>query len=120
MVNTREAHVLIDYAKEHGNQTALNLRLIAAFYSEQKDVSDREVLAKELASVGLDVEEGLARLDAPKSKEDIQSKETYWQQMGVRGVPTVVFNRTSALTGAQPLEIYKQVLTELAAEIGET
>jgi predicted DsbA family dithiol-disulfide isomerase len=63
------------------------------------------------------VEEGLARLDATNSKADIHTKETYWQEMGVSGVPTVVFNRTSALTGAQPLETYKQVLTELVAEL---
>jgi predicted DsbA family dithiol-disulfide isomerase len=113
MVNTREAHVLLDYAKESGKQTALNIRLITAFYSERKDVSDRAILAEELKTVGLNVEEGLARLDAPSSKADIHTKENYWHEMGISGVPTVVFNRTSALTGAQPLETYKQVLTEL-------
>jgi predicted DsbA family dithiol-disulfide isomerase len=117
MVNTRGAHVLLDYAKESGKQTALNIRLITAFYSERKDVSDRAILAEELEKVGLNVEEGLARLDAPNSKADIHTKETYWHEMGVSGVPTVVFNRTSALTGAQPLETYKQVLTELVAEL---
>ena len=118
MVNTREAHVLLDYAKESGKQTALNIRLITAFYTERKDVSDRAILAEELKTVGLNVEEGLARLDEPNSKEDIHTKENYWHEMGVSGVPTVVFNRTSALTGAQPLETYKQVLTELVAELG--
>ncbi|MFT6112605.1 MAG: putative DsbA family dithiol-disulfide isomerase [Bacteroidia bacterium] len=117
MVNTRGAHVLLDYAKESGKQTALNIRLITAFYSERKDVSDRAILSEELKTVGLNVEEGLARLDATNSKADIHTKETYWQEMGVSGVPTVVFNRTSALTGAQPLETYKQVLTELVAEL---
>ncbi len=63
------------------------------------------------------MEEGLAQLDEPNSKADIHTKETYWHEMGVSGVPTVVFNRTSALTGAQPLETYKQVLTELVAEL---
>ena len=113
IVNTREAHVLLDYAKESGKQTALNIRLITAFYSERKDVSDRAILAEELKTVGLNVEEGLARLDAPNSKADIHTKENCWHEMGISGVPTVVFNRTSALTGAQPLETYKQVLTEL-------
>jgi predicted DsbA family dithiol-disulfide isomerase len=117
MVNTREAHVLLDYAKESGRQTALNIRLITAFYSERKDVSDRAILAEELKTVGLNVEEGLARLDELNSMADIHTKENYWHEMGVSGVPTVVFNRTSALTGAQPLETYKQVLTELVAEL---
>lgn len=113
MVNTREAHILIDYAKSFDKQTALNLRLISAFYSEGKDVSDRKVLRAELEELGLNAEEALALLDAPESKIEIKEKEEYWQGMGISGVPTVVFNRTSGLTGAQPVEVYKQVLTNL-------
>jgi predicted DsbA family dithiol-disulfide isomerase len=33
--------------------------------------------------------------------------------MGISGVPTVVFNRESAVTGAHPQESYKQILQEL-------
>jgi predicted DsbA family dithiol-disulfide isomerase len=32
--------------------------------------------------------------------------------MGVNSVPTVVFNRKSAVTGAQPVDVFKQVLME--------
>jgi predicted DsbA family dithiol-disulfide isomerase len=117
MVNTREAHILLDYAKAFGKQTELNLRLITAFYSERKDVSDRAILAQELSAVGLDAAEALDLLDDPSSKKEIEAKENYWHEMGVSGVPTVVFDRTSALTGAQPLEVYKQVLSELVAAL---
>jgi len=37
-----------------------------------------------------------------------------WQQQGISGVPTVIFNRSSALTGAHPQSTYKEVLQELA------
>lgn len=36
--------------------------------------------------------------------------------MGVNSVPTIVFNRKSAVTGAQPVDTFKQVLTELIKE----
>lgn len=49
-------------------------------------------------------------------RKNVKSAESYWQSLGVSSVPTVVFNRKSALTGAQPVDTYKQVLTELIAE----
>jgi predicted DsbA family dithiol-disulfide isomerase len=50
-------------------------------------------------------------------KSQIKARISQWQQMGVTGVPTVVFNQTSALTGAQPQETFKQVLLELAESL---
>jgi len=116
MPNTRDAHILIDYALESGKQTELNLRLIAAHFSEQKDLSDPEILAQELQAVGLNDDLGLERLKDAKAREHIISKEAYWQKKGVTAVPTMVFNRTSALTGAQPVEVYKKLLRDLMGE----
>lgn len=113
MPNTRDAHILIDYALENGKQTELNLRLISAHFGEHKDISDPQVLAQELKAVGLDTEEGLDRLNNEKAREQIIRKEASWQQGGVRAVPTMVFNRTTRITGAQPVDVYKKLLSEL-------
>lgn len=113
IVNTRDAHILLDYAKECGKQTELQMRLFEAYFSEGKDVSDRQILTQELKRVGLNVDEALARLDDTSARERIQEQEEYWQSLGVSSVPTVVLNRSSAVTGAQPVEVYKRVLAEL-------
>lgn len=116
MVNTLDAHVLLDFAHQVGKQTELKLRLFSAYFTEHKNVSDREVLIKEAESVGIAAEHALAALADEQIRERVKGLEAQWQQMGVSGVPTVVFNRTSALTGAQPQETFKQVLTELLEE----
>jgi len=116
MANTREAHVLLDYARENGKQTELKMRFVTAFFSERKDVSDREVLAQELKAVGLNVENGMARLDDDTAVYEVTSKEQYWQGLGVSSVPTFVFDKKSALTGAQPVHVFKEVLTEMLQE----
>lgn len=116
MVNTLDAHVLLDFAHQVGKQTELKLRLFSAYFTEHKDVSDREVLIREAESVGIAAEHALAALADEQIRERVKGLEAQWQQMGVSGVPTVVFNRTSALTGAQPQETFKQVLTELLEE----
>lgn len=116
MVNTFEAHILLEYAKEHGKQTELKMCLTTAFFSERKDVSTREILKQALQTVGLNSDEGLAKLDNDEARKEIRTKQNYWKNLGVTSVPTIVFNRKSALTGAQPVATFKQVLSELIAE----
>mgnify|MGYP003115166827 CR=1 FL=1 len=112
IVNTRDAHILLDYAREAEKQTELKMRLMTAYFSERKDVSNKTVLKQEVKAIGLNTEEALKRLDDPNLRYQLISKEKYWQQLGVSAVPTMVFNNKSALTGAQPVEVYKQVLAE--------
>jgi len=116
MVNTFEAHILLDYARDFGKQTQLKMCLTTAFFSERKDVSKRAILKQALLDVGLNAEEGLAKLDNENAQKEIRNKQDYWRKSGINSVPTVVFNRKSAVTGAQPVETFKQVLLELIAE----
>ncbi|WP_117885400.1 DsbA family oxidoreductase [Aureibaculum luteum] len=116
MVNTFDAHVLLDYAKDFKKQTELKMRLTTAFFSERKDVSKREVLKQALLDVGLNAVEGLARLDNDEARYNVKSKEGYWKNLGINSVPTIVFDRKSAVTGAQPIETFKQVLSELISK----
>ncbi|MFA9392822.1 MAG: DsbA family oxidoreductase [Prolixibacteraceae bacterium] len=113
IVNTRDAHILLDYAKQNGKQTELNLCLVAAVFSEKKDISNRKILIQALESVSLNVDEAMAKLVDDQAREDIQNQEKYWTSRGISAVPTMVFNGTSALSGAQSVAVYKQVLAEL-------
>ncbi|CAM4300751.1 DsbA family protein [Gillisia hiemivivida] len=116
MVNTRDAHILLDYAKENGKQTDLKMRLVESFFSERKDVSTKEILKLALKEVGLNVDEGMARLESDDARFQVQSEESYWKNLGVNSVPTIVFNQKSAVTGAQPVAVFKELLTELLQE----
>lgn len=118
IVNTFDAHVLLDYAEEVGKQMALKMRLFSAFFSEQQDVSKHDVLINEAQKVGLTKEECEQALSDKSRREKVTQLEEQWKQMGISGVPTVVFNRTSAITGAHPQETFKQVLTEVAQQSG--
>ena len=116
MVNTRDAHILLEYAHQCAKQTKLKLRLFSAIFTEQKDISDRDTLLEEAAQVGLDIVEAKTRLEDETYRKEVVQQELYWQQLGVSAVPTIVFNRSSAMSGAQSVEVYKEVLTELLAK----
>jgi len=116
MVNTFEAHVLLEYAKAFGKQTDLKLCLIKAFFSDRKDVSKKEILKEALLEVGLNADEALTKLDNEEARSEVRTTQGYWQRLGVKSVPTIVFDRKSAVTGAQPVDTLKQILSELLAE----
>ena len=113
VVNTFDAHVLLEYAKNFGKQTELKMTLTKAYFSDRKNVSKRAILKQALLDVGLNAEEGLAKLDNEEARFEVKSKEKYWQNLGVSSVPTIVFNRQSAVTGAQPVDTFKQILGEI-------
>ncbi|MGJ8694457.1 MAG: DsbA family oxidoreductase [Thalassotalea sp.] len=111
IVNTHDAHMLLEYAKSFNLQTSLQLRLFAAFFSEQKDISDRKTLAKEVESVGLNVSEAMAVLNNNDVLKAIAEKTADWHRLGVSSVPTVVINRTTGLSGAQPVAAFKEFIS---------
>ena len=113
IVNTREAHILLCYAKDYGKQTELKMRFFEAYFNQRKDISDRQILIQQLQHVGLNSDEALLRLENDQFSEQVKTTEDYWHSLGVSSVPTMVFNRSSAITGAQPVEVFKQVLAEL-------
>jgi predicted DsbA family dithiol-disulfide isomerase len=116
MVNTFDAHILLEYAGTFDKQTELKMRFTTAFFSERKDVSNRDILKQALLDVGLNAEEGIAKLENETARNKIRTKQEYWKSLGVNSVPTIVFNRKSALTVVQPIATFKEVLNELIGE----
>ncbi|MEZ8141135.1 thioredoxin [Enterovibrio norvegicus FF-33] len=114
--NTRDAHLLLDYAKSQGKQMVLQQRLFDAYFSEQQDISSRETLAKLVADIGLNADEAMSVLGDAEAEKALDKSQTYWRELGVSSVPTIVFNRESAVTGAQPVEVLKQILKEVYSQ----
>lgn len=112
MVNTFDAHILLEYAKEFNKQTELKMHITKAFFSERKDVSKKEVLKEALLEVGLNVEEALSKLGNKEKRNEVRAKQNYWKNLGVNSVPTIIFNNKSAVAGAQPIDVFKQILSE--------
>ncbi|OAB80134.1 DsbA family oxidoreductase [Cochleicola gelatinilyticus] len=116
MVNTFNAHVLLEYAKQFDKQTELKMRLTTLFFSERKDVSHNDVLEQALLDVGLNAEEGMATLENTTVRNEVKNQEAYWKNLGVNSVPTIIFDQKSAVTGAQPVAAFKQILKDLINE----
>ena len=115
IVNTRDAHILIDYAKDFGKQNELQVRLFSAHFGERKIISNRDILAKEVEAVGLNVDDAMSKLDGI-ARDKIIKKEEYWRSKGINSVPSIIFNNTSMINGAYGVDEYKKIILKLLEE----
>jgi len=112
--NTLDCHVLLHFANESGKQTELKLALFKAYFSEGKDISDREVLVGIAASVGIETQAVLAALDDDEIREVVKQEESQFKQMGIQSVPAFIINNKYLISGGQPVEAFVQGLQEIA------
>lgn len=111
--STVGAHTLLRHAEDKGTQTALAFALFEAYFLEGADIGDREVLAGIAAKHGFEPEECRALLaDASEAKATRAEAEEASRQ-GIRGVPLVIFGGELAVSGAQPVEAFRQVIRRL-------
>ena len=114
--NTFLAHQLIHFAAHHGQQDAMKERLFAAYYLEGQDLNALDTLVSQAASIGLDAEAARQALLAGTYANEVRRDEYEAQQIGVRGVPFFVFEDKYAVSGAQPSEVFAEVLGKVWEE----
>ena len=116
-VNTLNAHRVLRFAEqEYGAeiQRAVAAALFRAHFADGRDVGDPETLAEIGAASGMDRGRSIEYLRSSQGIAEVQAQIDEARQLGVGAVPTFVFNEQYALQGAQPVELFQRVLSELA------
>ena len=116
IVNSFAAHQMLDFALSQGLQHPLKMALFAAHFTEQRDVSDAEVLVDVATSVGLDRDAATKVLEEGSLADSVREKQQFWTSRGISGVPSMVFDSKYLVTGAQGAENYAQLLQRVAQE----
>ncbi|MBN7786788.1 DsbA family oxidoreductase [Ponticoccus gilvus] len=113
--NTVNAHRLIHWAEIEGVQTAVVSTLFRAYFVEGRDIGDTETLADVADGAGLDASLVLRLLNTDQDMQEIVERDAAARGMGVTSVPTFVVGKRHAVPGAQPPELWAQVIAEIAA-----
>ena len=116
--NTRNAHRLLQLARERGRQPELVERLHRAYFTEQDSVFDRAALTRLAAEAGLDPVEVEAVLDSDQYGAEVTADEQTATALGATGVPFFVIDRRYGISGAQPPEVIGQALSQAWAATG--
>ena len=104
--NTLDAHRLIWLAESESVQDAVVEALFRAYFTEGRDISNRQTLIEVAAQAGLDRQRADAVLNSEEGMDAIKVAGEQAQQFRVDGVPFFVVNGEIKLSGAQPPDVF--------------
>lgn len=115
--NTLDAHRVIHWAGIEGKQTPMVARLFRAHWRDGEDIGDAAALARLAGEVGLDAAAVARLLASDADAEDIMARDMDARKKGVTAVPTFLIAQQYVVQGAQPVEVWQQVIDELVERL---
>lgn len=111
--NTVDAHRVIWFANQHGCQDTVVEGLFRAYFTEGRDIGNRETLVNVGAEAGLDRHAVETMLDSDEGMDAISNAREMSQRYGVDGVPYFIINQNFALSGAQESEVFVEAFRQV-------
>lgn len=108
--NTAAAHGLILEASRDGRLWEAADAVYRAYFTEGRDVGDPSVLHEIAAGLGVSWPGG-----DPEIEDEVRQARAEAARLGVNGVPFIVFDGRLALSGAQPVEQFRNVIRQASA-----
>jgi len=117
--NTLNAHRMIHWAGLEGKQAAMVSALFRAYWRDGRDIGDVEELCDIAEEVGLDPVAMARLLASDADVSDLLARDQDARRKGVTAVPTFLLAQHYVISGAQPPEVWAQVIEELVAKAAE-
>jgi predicted DsbA family dithiol-disulfide isomerase len=117
--NTFDAHRLLHWAEtqDRGKAVALKQALFRAYFTDNENVADHDVLVRLAGETGFDVEAARSVLDSDRYAEEVRARERRWLQAGIHAVPATIVNGQYLIPGGQPPETFESALRGIAAGV---
>jgi predicted DsbA family dithiol-disulfide isomerase len=113
MPNTRLSHEALEHARAARAQDRVAEALFRAYFEEGGDIGDPARLIEIGAAADLDAAELERALSSRRHGREVEALERQAHQWGISGVPTFIFDRQYAVSGAQETNVFLQVFERL-------
>lgn len=116
--NTFNAHRIIHLAQSKGLGHQAQEAFFYSYMTQGLPIGEREMVEDVAARIGLDAAEVEYVLDTDLFADFVRHDEQIAkEQLKVNGVPFFVFDQRVALSGAQPLEVFTEVLSKVQHDL---
>ncbi len=117
--NTLNGHRLMIYGAKKGREDEVAESLFRAYFLEGANLTDKATLANVGERAGLDRAPLQAYLASDDDREKVQRADLEARQAGINGVPFFIFNRRTAVSGAQSPETLLQAMLDARPQVEE-
>ena len=114
--NTLKIHQLLHFARKHQKEHILKLLFFKAYFTDLKELDQDEVLVEIGVSVGLAEDEIRQVLKEDLHRDEVKAEISFYMEQGLRGVPAFIFDQKYLVSGAQDIEMFKNILEKVASE----
>ena len=118
-LNTVDAHRVIHLAHQQGGielQGRVKEALLEAYFTHARNVADHRVLREVAVATGLDPARVDEVLGSREFEQEVWADIEQAQAYGASGVPFFVIDQKYGVSGAQPTEVFTQVIEKAWSE----
>lgn len=113
--NTHLSLLLTEYAKDHGRVREYNQAVFRAFWTDGRDISDAAVLEQIMTEIGLNFSAAVGGLKSGEYERRFAEEKVLAGQLGITAVPAFIVDDKYLVSGAQPVDVFRQVFQEAAS-----
>lgn len=114
--NTRDGHRLLHWADEafgSAVQRTLKLSLLAAYFTEGRNVSDPAVLLELAIAAGLPEAPARELLAGDRYTAEVEAAEAEVHAQGINAVPAIIVNQRHLIQGGQSVDVFEKLLRQV-------
>lgn len=104
--NTLDSHRLVAFAQQQGDAAAVVEALFVAYFTEGRDIGQRDELVALGRGCGLNASAVRRYLQSDAGLAEVAAANDRARTFGINAVPCFVFDERQALAGAQPPEVF--------------
>jgi predicted DsbA family dithiol-disulfide isomerase len=116
VANSFNAHRLSHLAKKHSLGAAAEEALFKAYFTEGKNIDDKDILTDLGISIGLKADDVKQTLDSNDFADAVKHDIAEAQYLGISGVPFFVMNNKYGVSGAQTVPVFSETLEKSFTE----
>lgn len=116
-INTFTLHRILMIALKDGIQSGVKEAFMKAYFIDKQDLTQDNVLIEILEKYGWSAEKTLSIINSDIATDEVKEEMNYYKQIGVTGVPYFIFNQKYAVSGAQPAEVFMEILEKVSKEM---
>lgn len=116
-INTFTLHRILTIALQDGIQPEVKEAFMKDYFVDRQDLTQENILVELLGKYGWSAEKTLEIINSDVATDEVKEEMNYYRQLGVTGVPYFIFNNKYAVSGAQPAEVFMEILEKVSKEM---